>query len=53
MPRKIAADATNNKTLNEENCWGLGFELVVSGLSLALQPEHIQFARLMQLLQTV
>jgi hypothetical protein len=48
---KIAADATNSKTLNNEKCDRLGG--AGSGLSLALQAEHVHVAGLMQLPQTV
>jgi len=51
MPMKIAAVATNNNTLNKENCGK--FDVATWALSLALQDEHVQVVGLMQLPQTV
>ena len=48
---KIAAVATNNNTLNKENCGK--FDVATWALSLALQDEHVQVVGLMQLPQTV
>jgi hypothetical protein len=51
MPMKIAAVATNNNTLSNENCGRLDGGTCV--LNVALQAEHVQVLGFMQLLQTV